>query len=118
MNDCEVLKNWHRRRLNETLGEHDMQMESSPPRNIHAVLHRGNERDYSAMLPTSLSSSNGAGHENTVGTVHTMRGGNVVGTTAPTMGGRIVNAPPQNSRIEVSAASASNVADGRVVVEN
>jgi len=114
MNDREVLKDWHRRRLNETLGEHDIRMESSPPRNIHAVLHRGNERDDSAMLPTSLSSSNG-GRENTVGT---MRGGNVVGTTAPTMGGRIVSAPPQNSWIEGSAASASNVADGRVVVEN
>ena len=108
---------WHHRRLNETLGEHDMRMESSPRRNIHAVLHRENERDDSAMLPTSLSSSN-SGREITVGTEHTMRGGNVVGTTAPTVGGRIVGAPPQNSWIEGSAASASNVADGRVVVEN
>ena len=65
MNDCEVLKDWHRRHLNETLDKHDMRMDSSPPRNVLAALHWENEReDESAMLRTS----NGR-HENVVGTV-------------------------------------------------
>ena len=61
MNDLEVLKNWHHRRLNETIEEHDMRMDSGPPRNVLAALHRENERENSAMLPTttSRSSSNG-----------------------------------------------------------
>jgi hypothetical protein len=61
MNDLEVLKNGHRRCLNETLEEHDMQMDSGLPRNVLAALHRENEWENSAMLPTttSRSSSNG-----------------------------------------------------------
>ena len=61
MNDLEVLKNWHHRRLNETIEEHDMRMDSGPPRNVLAALHRENERENSAMIPatTSCSSSNG-----------------------------------------------------------
>ena len=108
---------WHRRRLNETLDEHDMRMDSGPPRNVLAALHRENEREEaeSAMLPTSRSSSNN-GRENAVGTVrtaHHVGGRNAVGS-ARTVGGRIVSGPPQNSRIEGSAASAaaSNVAAG------
>ncbi len=66
MNDFEVLKNWHHRRLNETIEEHDMRMDSDPPRNVLAALHRENERENSAMLPTttSRSSSNGGGRGN------------------------------------------------------
>ncbi len=45
MNDREVLNDWHRRRLNENLDEHDMQMDSSPPRNILTALHRENEQE-------------------------------------------------------------------------
>ena len=97
MNDCEVLKDWHRRHLNETLDKHDMRMDSSPPRNVLAALHRENEQeDEFDMLPTSHSSSNG-GHENVVGTVCiTHHGGrrNAVGS-ARTVGGRIVSGPPQ-----------------------
>jgi len=75
MNDREVLKDWHRRRLNETIDEHDMRMDSSPPRNVLAALHRENEREEeSAMLPTSRSSSN-SGRENAVGTVRTAHHG-------------------------------------------
>ncbi len=62
MNDLEVLKNWQHRRLNETIEEHDMRMDSGPPRNVLAALHRENERENSAMLrptTTSRSSSNG-----------------------------------------------------------
>jgi hypothetical protein len=72
MNNREVLKDWHRRRLNETLDEHDMRMDSSPPRNILAALHRENQQEEaeSAMLPTSRSISNN-GCENAVGTVRT-----------------------------------------------
>ena len=109
MNDREVLKDWHRRRLNETLDEHDVRMDSSLPRNVLAVLHCENEQEEaeSAMLPTSRSSSNN-GHENAVGTVHTVHhvgGRNAVGS-ARTVGGRNVSGPPQNSRIEGSADSA------------
>ena len=97
MNDREVLKDWHRRHLNETLDEHDMRMDSSPPRNVLAALHRENEQeDEFDMLPTSRSSSNG-GHENVVGTVCIAHHGgrrNAVGS-ARTVGGRIVSGPPQ-----------------------
>ena len=57
----DLLKNWDRRRFNETYEEHDMRMDSGPPRNVLAALHRENERENSAMLPTttSRSSSNG-----------------------------------------------------------
>ncbi len=96
MNDCEILKDWHRRHLNETLDEHDMQMDSSPPWNVLAALHRENEREEeSAMLPTSRSSSNG-GHENAVGTALTTHHGgrrNTVGS-AHTVGGKFISAPP------------------------
>ena len=107
---------WHRRRLNETLDEHDMRMDSGPPRNVLAALHWENEREEaeSAMLPTSRSSSNN-GRENAVGTVrtaHHVGGRNAVGS-ARTVGGRIVSGPPQHSWIEGSAAfAASNVAAG------
>jgi hypothetical protein len=91
-----------------------MRMDSSPPRNVLAALHQENEQEEeSAMLPTSRSSSNG-GLENAVGTVCTTHHGgrrNAVGS-ARTVGGRIVSGPPQNSRIEGSAASASNVDAG------
>jgi hypothetical protein len=63
MIDHEVLKDWQRRRLNETLDEHDMWMESSMPWNVLAAFHWENEWEDSAMLPTSRSSSNG-GHGN------------------------------------------------------
>ena len=63
MNDLEVVKDWHRRRLNETLEEHDLRMEGNIPWNVLAAFHRENEREDSAMLPTSHSSSNG-GHGN------------------------------------------------------
>ena len=43
MNDREVLKDWHRRRLNETLEEHDLQMEGNIPLNVLAAFHRENE---------------------------------------------------------------------------
>ena len=103
MNDLEVLKNWHHRRLNETIEEHDMRMDSDPPRNVLAALHQENEREEaeSAMLPISRSSSND-GRENAVGTVcttHHVGGRNAVGS-ASTVGGRIVSGRPQNLRIE------------------
>ncbi len=63
MIDREVLNDWQRRRLNETLDKHDMRMEDSMPWNVLAALHRENEREDSAMLPTSRSSSSG-GHGN------------------------------------------------------
>ena len=50
---------WYRRRLNETLEEHDIRMDTTPPPNILTVLNRENEGRDSAMLPTSRSSSNG-----------------------------------------------------------
>ena len=79
-----MLKDWHHRRLNETLDEHDMRMDSSPPWNVLAALHRENEQEEaeSAMLPTSRSSSNN-GRENVVGTVrtaHHVGGRNAVGS--------------------------------------
>ena len=114
MNDCEVLKDWHRRHLNETFDEHDMQMDSSPPWNVLAALHQEyKQEEESAMLPTSYSSSNGD-RENVVGTARTMHHGGRrnAGGSARAVGGRIVSCPPQNSRIEGSAASASNVAAG------
>ena len=62
-------------RLNETLDEHDVQMDSSPPQNVLAGLHQENEREEeSAKLPTSRSSSN-SGRENAVGTVCTAHHG-------------------------------------------
>ena len=98
MNDREVLSCWHRGRLNETLDEQNMRMDSNPPRSVLAALHRENEREEaeSAMLPTSHSSSNNDGRENAVGTVRTTHH----------VGGRNVSGPPQNSRIEGSADSA------------
>ena len=110
MNDREVLSCWHRGRLNETLDEQNMRMDSNPPRSVLAALHRENEREEaeSAMLPTSRSSSNDDGRENAVGTVrttHHVGGRNAVGS-ARTVGGRNVSGPPQNSRIEGSADSA------------
>ena len=96
MNDCEVLKDWHCRCLNETLDEHDMQMDSSPPRNVLAALHRENEwEEESAMLPTSRSSSNG-GRENVVGTVRTTHhgGGEERGGLCARRGGEDCKLPP------------------------
>jgi hypothetical protein len=63
MNDREVLKDWQRRRLNETLEEHDMRMDITSPWNVLAASNRKNERGDSAILPTSRRSSNG-GHGN------------------------------------------------------
>jgi hypothetical protein len=59
MIDREVLKDWQCWQLNETLYEHVMRMEGSMPWNVLSALHRENEREDSAMLPTSRSSSNG-----------------------------------------------------------
>ena len=120
MNDREVLNYWHRRRLNKTLDEHDMRMDSGPPRNVLAALHRENEREEaeSAMLPTSRSSSND-GRENAVGTVctaHHVGGRSAVGS-ARTVGGRIVSGPPQHSRIDGSVATAASTLLLGVVVE-
>ena len=94
MNDHEVLKDWHRRHLNETLDEHDMQMDRNPPQNVLAALHWKNEQeDESAMLRTS----NGR-HENVVGTVRITQL-------------RVVK-KHRTYLIEGSVASASNVAAG------
>jgi len=98
MNDREVLKDWHRtKRLNETLDEHDVRMDSSPPRNVLAALLRENEQreEESAMLPTSCSSSN-SGHENAVGTVRTAHhvGGEEGGGLYAHSGGEDCKWPP------------------------
>ena len=48
MIDHEVLKDWQRWHLNETLYEHDMRMEDSMPWNVLSALHWENKREDSA----------------------------------------------------------------------